>query len=135
MGGKVKKFMPQRMHGIRSTHEKFDSQQQHNIPSNQEFLRMEESGMGVSGHGGNSVMGPNDLNTLLAQKMLIESKINEINHNQFRGEVHELSGGQQQQLLTNNERTNLNMRPPTCPPIFSGHWHTNSLEGTPQAFL
>jgi len=46
-------------------------------------------------------------------------------------------GGGHQQLLTNNERTALNMRPPTCPPIFGsgggGHWHTNSVEGTPSA--
>jgi hypothetical protein len=84
-------------------------------------------GMGGQGSGNG---GHHELNSLLAQKMLIESKINEISH--FSGGTPQGMGVVgQQQLLTNNERTNLNMRPPTCPPIFSGHWHTNSMENTP----
>lgn len=74
-----KQYMPQRMHGIKSTHE-------HMANSNEYMHRMEDQSMGMSGQGsGNG--GQHELNTLLAQKMLIESKINEISStHHFRGD-------------------------------------------------
>jgi hypothetical protein len=95
-----KQFMPQRMHGIKSTHDQ--------MGNSHEFMhRMDDQSMGMSGQGsGNG--GQLEINTLMAQKMLIEAKINEINH--FRGDSYEKVIGQQQQLLTNNAPSK------TCPP-------------------
>lgn len=66
-----------------------------------------------------------DIHTLIAQKMLLENKIAEMSNSQ-----------NQNQLLTNDDRNNLNRNYPSCPPVFGTvnsnmGWQAGSMHGTP----